>query len=322
MVGRSDLLEVNKEQTNWKSKTINLEKLLFTPKLRADQKTYKHQPQMHEYDQALDWTLVESAQAYFINNQPVKTELPIRSIDRSVGALLSNEISKKYGAEGVPEGALHFKFRGSAGQSFGAFSTKGVHLELEGEGNDYFGKGLSGATLSVYPDRLSDFVFANQIIIGNVALYGATSGKLFIRGKAGERFAVRNSGASTVVEGIGDHGCEYMTGGTVVILGKTGRNFAAGMSGGIAYVLDEENKLQTGNNPDLIFDKFSAHDKRVLNGLMREHYERTGSITAQNILIYWKETLAKFKKVIPKTYKEILESHEEKSNKTVIRKIS
>ena len=322
LVGRSDLLEVNQKHTHWKSKTVNLDKLLFTPTLRDDQKTYKHQPQMHEYDQALDWSLVEAAQKYFINGNHVKAEFPIRSIDRSVGALISNEISKKYGAAGVPDSALHFKFRGSAGQSFGAFSTKGLHLELEGEGNDYFGKGLSGATLWVYPDRLSDFVFANQIIIGNVALYGATSGKLFIRGKAGERFAVRNSGALAVVEGIGDHGCEYMTGGTVVILGDIGRNFAAGMSGGIAYVLDPHNSLETGNNPDLIYDKFSAHDKRVLNGLIREHYERTGSITAQNILIYWKETLAKFKKVIPKTYKEIMEAKEEHSNNTVIRKIS
>lgn len=246
--------------------------------------------------------------------------MPIINTDRAVGALISNEISKKYGSKGLEPEVLHYQFKGSAGQSFGAFSTKGLLLELEGEGNDYFGKGLSGATLVAYPDKTATFKPEDEIIIGNVALYGATSGKIFVRGQAGERFAVRNSGVSAVVEGIGDHGCEYMTGGCVVVLGEVGRNFGAGMSGGMAFILDKNKLLaEKKGNPELIEDKLNAEDKRVLNDLIKEHYERTGSTLAQQILIYWKEYLGDFVKVIPEGYKAIIEQRN--TADAVIRKI-
>ena len=194
-------------------------------------------------DDVLDWKLLEAAKPALASGQKISAAFNVKNTDRTIGTILSNEISKIYKAKGFPDDTIHFKFKGTAGQSFGAFNTKGVTLELEGDANDYFGKGLSGAKLIVYPSPDAGFVPEENIIIGNVAFYGATSGEAFIRGKAGERFAVRNSGANAVVEGVGDHGCEYMTGGSVVILGDTGRNFAAGMSGGIAYVYDVNGNL-------------------------------------------------------------------------------
>jgi glutamate synthase (NADPH/NADH) large chain len=199
--------------------------------------------QDHGLNEALDWKLLAAAKPAFESGQKVFAEMKITNLNRTVGTILSNEISKKFKGEGLPDDTLHFKFTGTAGQSFAAFGARGITLELEGDSNDYFGKGLSGARLVIYPSKDAGFVPEENIIIGNVAFYGATSGEAFIRGKAGERFGVRNSGANVVVEGVGDHGCEYMTGGRVVILGETGRNFAAGMSGGIAYIYDVKNQF-------------------------------------------------------------------------------
>ena len=234
-------------------------------------------------------------------------EFDIININRSVGAILSNEISKIYGGKGLPKGTIDIKLRGSAGQSFGAFGANGIRFELEGEANDYFGKGLSGAELIVYPDRISTFIPENHIIIGNVAFYGATSGEAYIRGQAGERFCVRNSGVKAVVEGVGDHGCEYMTGGIAVILGSTGRNFAAGMSGGIAYVLDPNNRFADYCNKELVdFDEMDFEDINALKGLIENHYKYTGSTVAKDILDDWQQSLTHFVKVMPRDYKRVL----------------
>jgi len=231
--------------------------------------------------------------------------------DRSIGTILSHEISKIYKGEGLPEDTINFKFRGSAGQSFGAFLASGVSLELEGEANDYFGKGLSGGKLMIYPDSSANFKAEDNIIIGNVAFYGATSGEAYINGLAGERFCVRNSGVSTVVEGIGDHGCEYMTGGRAVILGETGRNFAAGMSGGIAYVLDKEGNFEQNLNPEMVdLDPLEADDIEFLQKMISNHYQYTKSVVARGILDNWQEAEGQFVKVMPRDYKRVLQQKE------------
>ncbi|MGB3779305.1 MAG: glutamate synthase subunit alpha, partial [Tunicatimonas sp.] len=232
---------------------------------------------------------------------------PLINTNRSVGTLLSNEISKKFGGPGLPAGTIHFKFKGSAGQSFAAFGARGLRLELEGEANDYFGKGLSGSELIVYPHRTATFVAEQNMIIGNVAFYGATGGEAFIRGLAGERFAVRNSGVQAVVEGIGDHGCEYMTGGTVVVLGKTGRNFAAGMSGGMAFIYDPDQTFAQHCNQELVdLETPSEEDVALLFQMISKHYHRTDSSVAKNLLRDWEQTHPHFVKVMPREYREIL----------------
>ncbi|MEO7485889.1 MAG: glutamate synthase subunit alpha, partial [Ferruginibacter sp.] len=231
----------------------------------------------------------------------------IKNIDRTTGTILSNEISKKYKSAGLPDETIHFKFTGTAGQSFGAFNTKGVTMELEGDANDYFGKGLSGAKLIIYPSAKARFVPEDNIIIGNVAFYGATSGEAYIRGKAGERFAVRNSGATAVVEGVGDHGCEYMTGGRVVVLGNTGRNFAAGMSGGIAYVYDVKGNFDINCNKEMVdLDPVAESDKAELHQLISDHYSYTKSTVARFVLDDFDNQLKNFIKVFPRDYKKVL----------------
>jgi glutamate synthase (NADPH/NADH) large chain len=233
----------------------------------------------------LDWKLLQAAQPALEKKQRVAASFPIKNTDRTAGTILSNEITKIYKAEGLPEDTIHFTFNGTAGQSFGAFNTKGVTLELEGDANDYFGKGLSGAKLVVYPSKQASFVPEENIIIGNVAFYGATSGEAYIRGKAGERFAVRNSGANVVVEGVGDHGCEYMTGGTAVILGGTGRNFAAGMSGGIAYVYDVNGEFDQLCNKEMVdLDPLDNTDAQLLNDMITKHYAYTRAVLPN---LYW-----------------------------------
>lgn len=237
----------------------------------------------------------------------------ITNEDRAVGAMLSNEITKKYTSSAMAnaeldKGGIHFKFRGTAGQSFGAFAAKGITFELEGDTNDYFGKGLSGAKLVVYPDKRINYDPAQNIIIGNVALYGGTSGDVFIRGRAGERFAVRNSGVKAVVEGLGDHGCEYMTGGVVVVLGDTGRNFAAGMSGGIAYVFDPKKTFTQNINMEMVMlDTLDKEDEESLHSMIIEHHTLTGSKTAENLIKNWKKVFSDFVKVMPTEYKAVLE---------------
>ena len=244
----------------------------------------------------------------------MSASFPIKNTDRTAGTILSNEISKKYKAEGLPEDTIHFTFNGTAGQSFGAFNAKGITLELEGDANDYFGKGLSGAKLIIYPSKQATFVPEENIIIGNVAFYGATSGEAYIRGKAGERFAVRNSGANVVVEGVGDHGCEYMTGGYAVILGSTGRNFAAGMSGGIAYVYDVNGQFDQLCNKEMVdLDRLDEQDMQLLHDMISRHYAYTASSVARFVLDDFENQLKNFVKVFPRDYKKVLMDKVEKS---------
>src|ERR1019366_5264531 len=272
-------------------------------------KRRRTQAQDHGLDQALDHALIEQAKPALESKTPVTGTFAIRNVHRTVGAMLGGQIAMRYGAEGLPEETIHYRFTGSAGQSFGAFLAKGVTLELEGDSNDYVGKGLSGGRIIVYPPRTSTFVPEENILIGNVVLYGATSGEAFFNGVAGERFAVRNSGATAVVEGTGDHGCEYMTNGLVIVLGKTGRNFAAGMSGGIAYCLDESGGFRTKRcnmaGVDLE-DVVDPKDQQLLYERITRHAELTGSPRARWILDNWAEMLPKFVKVFPHEYKRVL----------------
>ena len=269
---------------------------------------YNSEKQDHGMADILDWKLLEAAKPALEDKTPVFAEFDVRNVDRTIGTLLSNEISKLYGSAGLPDNTINFKFKGSAGQSFGAFTAKGISFELEGEANDYVGKGLSGAQLAIYPSAKATFTPEENIIIGNVALYGATSGELFIRGMAGERFAVRNSGATTVVEGIGDHGCEYMTGGRALILGETGRNFAAGMSGGIAWVYNPNNTFSENCNMEMVdLDPLSAQDGEQIVALLHRHVHLTNSEVARQLLANWRKASSQFVKVYPKEYKKVLE---------------
>jgi glutamate synthase (ferredoxin) len=247
------------------------------------------------------------------HGKTVSVTLPIHNVNRVVGTMLGSAVTRRYGPAGLPEDTIQLHFQGSAGQSFGAFVPKGITLELEGESNDYVGKGLSGGKIIVYPSEKATFVAEENIIIGNVAFYGATSGEAYIRGMAGERFCVRNSGVHTVVEGVGDHGCEYMTGGRVIILGRTGRNFAAGMSGGIAYILDEDGTFASRCNKEMVdLETLSdPADIEEVNTMLRRHLNYTQSAVAERVLAHWQDALKTFVKVMPKDYKRVLQSLEE-----------
>ncbi|MBS2097031.1 glutamate synthase large subunit [Carboxylicivirga linearis] len=309
IIGRTDLLEQDKEVSNWKSKGVDLSKVLYFPE---EGKTYPLRnttTQDHKIDEVLDRSLIKLAQPALLNQQKVWIANDINNIDRTVGAMLSGEVSKKYGEEGLPKNTINCTFKGSAGQSFGAFLTKGVSFKLEGDANDYMGKGLSGGKIIVVPPHGTSFKPEENIIIGNTVLYGATQGFVYVRGVAGERFAVRNSGAYAVVEGVGDHCCEYMTGGRVAVLGKTGRNFAAGMSGGIAYVLDEEGNFDYYCNKGLVdLTPVEDHaDIKELQFMLNKHLLHTNSEKAQDILVNWTQYLPKFIKVIPFEYKKVLQ---------------
>ena len=307
MVGRTDVLRVRQDVEHWKVKKLDLSPVLHREPPREHVGVYKQIEQDFELEKVLDWRLLEAAKGAVDEGEPVQQKFIIRNIDRSVGALLSNEVSKRYKANGLPEDTIHFNFKGSAGQSFGAFVAPGLRFELEGEANDYFGKGLSGGKLIVYPDKEATFKPEDNIIIGNVAFYGATSGEAYIRGQAGERFCVRNSGVKAVVEGVGDHACEYMTGGRVVVLGKTGRNFAAGMSGGIAYVFDSENDLEKLCNKDMVeLEIMTEEDKTEAREMIEKHFRYTGSDPAEWILENWEMASGLFVKVMPKDYKAVL----------------
>jgi glutamate synthase (ferredoxin) len=311
MVGRVDRLEPRGAIAHWKASGIDLSPLLWQPAVGDDVGRYNQILQDHGLDKALDNThLLALAQPALERGEPVRATVPIQNTNRVVGTLLGSEITRRYGADGLPEDTIHVHFQGSAGQSFGAFIPKGLTLELEGDGNDYFGKGLSGGRIIAYPPKAATFAAEENIIIGNVALYGATSGEVFIRGMAGERFAVRNSGAQTVVEGVGDHGCEYMTGGRVVVLGRTGRNFAAGMSGGIAYVIDWDGDFAVRCNPEMVLlEKLVDADEVVaVRELIQRHAEYTDSALAYRVLLRWEELLPKIVKVYPKDYKRMMES--------------
>jgi glutamate synthase (NADPH/NADH) large chain len=305
MVGQSQYLTPRTSIDHWKLKHLDLSRILF--KEDADVALYKQEEQDHGIESVLDKTLIVDAKEALENGSQVQGEYRINNLNRSIGAMLSHEISKKYQGAGLPAGTIHYTFKGTAGQSFGAFSTRGLRFELEGDANDYFGKGLCGAELVVYPPKAATFKAQENMAVGNVSFYGATSGEAYIRGMAGERFCVRNSGAKVVVEGIGDHGCEYMTGGTVVILGETGRNFAAGMSGGLAFVYDSAGEFAGKCNPEMVdLDELTGEDIDLLKGMITRHLENTGSEVAREILDHWSEALAKFVKVFPKDYKKIL----------------
>ncbi len=309
MVGRTDALEPKKAVDHWKAKGIDLSKLLYSPDVGPDVGRYCTEIQDHGLDKALDiTTLLDLCKPAIERGEKVHVKLPIKNTDRVVGTILGNEITKRHW-QGLPDNTVHLQFRGSAGQSLGAFMPKGVTIEVEGDANDYVGKGLSGGRIIIYPDAKATFVAEENIIIGNVALYGATSGEVFIRGVAGERFAVRNSGVNTVVEGVGDHGCEYMTGGKVVILGSTGRNFAAGMSGGVAYVLDEVGDFAQRCNPQMVgLEKVEGKEAEELEALIKRHADATKSQMAFKVLALWEDMLPKFVKVMPKDYKRVLQA--------------
>ena len=309
MVGRTDALEPKHAVGHWKAKGIDLSKLLYSPVTGPEVGRYCTNIQDHGLDKALDITdLLGLCQPALERGEKVSVNLPIKNTNRVVGTILGNEITKRH-PQGLPDGTVHLRFEGSAGQSLGAFVPKGVTIELEGDANDYVGKGLSGGRIIIYPPAASTFVAEDNIIIGNVALYGATMGEVFIRGMAGERFAVRNSGVDTVVEGVGDHGCEYMTGGRVVVLGATGRNFAAGMSGGVAYVLDEAGDFATRCNQQMVgLEKVEAAEAEELRQLIKRHADLTKSQKAFKVLALWEEMVPKFVKVMPKDYKRVLQA--------------
>ncbi len=307
MIGQVDALTMRKNINHWKFKNLDLSAVLYKEPAEETVGLYHTETQNHGLANVLDWQLLEAAQVAIQKQQKVKANFDIKNTDRTAGTIVSNEITKVYKAAGLPDGTIHFKFTGTAGQSFGAFNTKGLRLELEGDANDYFGKGLSGAQLIVYPDKKAGFIAENNIIIGNTAFYGATSGEAYIRGKAGERFAVRNSGATVVTEGVGDHGCEYMTGGTTVILGETGRNFAAGMSGGIAFVYNVKGDFDVLCNKEMIdLDPLADQDISYLQQLIQNHYNYTESAVAKFILADFDNQLKHFIKVFPRDYKKVL----------------
>jgi glutamate synthase (NADPH/NADH) large chain len=310
MIGRVDALHVERALDHWKAKGLDLSAIL-TP---AEEPTeflgaYAIHEQDHQLDRALDNELMALALPAIRAGRKLYDELTIVNTNRVVGAMLSNLIIREVGPEMLPDDSLHFKFYGSAGQSFGCFLAKGVTLEVEGDANDFVGKGLSGGRIIVYPPKASRFKAEENILIGNVVLYGATSGECYFRGVAAERFCVRNSGASAVIEGVGDHGCEYMTGGRVVILGPTGRNFAAGMSGGIAYVFDPEGAFPVRCNPEMVaLERVeAAEDDAELRGLIESHYRYTDSPVAEAILERWETSVRQFVKVMPTDYKRVLE---------------
>jgi glutamate synthase domain-containing protein 2/glutamate synthase domain-containing protein 3 len=308
MVGRVDMLDSRDAINHWKAKGLEFDAILYNPQMPGRIARRCVQKQDHGLDQALDYKLIDHAREAIDTQTPIRIELPIRNVHRTVGAMLSGEIARRHGSAGLPENTVRCRFSGSAGQSFGAFLAKGVTLELEGDANDYVGKGLSGGRLIVYPPRASTFLPEENILIGNVALYGATSGEAFFNGMAGERFAVRNSGATAVVEGLGDHGCEYMTNGLVVVLGKCGRNFAAGMSGGVAFVLDEKGDFRSKrcNIAAVDLEPLEGSDVARVQDLIGRHVEYTGSPRANWILENWSSMQSKFLKIFPHEYKRVL----------------
>ena len=317
MIGRADVLEVNTAINHWKARGIDFSKVLAVPVIPPGGATRCVSSQEHDFSKSMDNELIKNARTAIATKNPVRLFASIRNSNRTVGTALSAEVARHYGSEGLPPDTIHCKFTGSAGQSFGAFLAPGITFELEGDANDYFGKGLSGGKLVIYPPKGSTFITSQNIITGNVNLFGATSGEAYISGMAGERFAVRNSGATAVVEGVGDHGCEYMTGGVVVVLGQTGVNFAAGMSGGIAFVLDENQLFDTRCNLEMVDIEpiIEPTDRQLLYDLIQKHLELTGSQLAERILQNWGNMLNQFVKVMPMDYKLVLERIKKEESK-------
>jgi glutamate synthase domain-containing protein 2/glutamate synthase domain-containing protein 3 len=307
MVGRVDMLDVRDVTEHWKARGIDLSQILHKPDVGPDVAIRCVTSQDHGLEKALDNEILARCRPALERQEPVGFALPIRNVNRTVCTMLSAEISRRWGIDGLPPETIRIAFTGSAGQSFCAWLANGVAVELEGDANDYFGKGLSGGRVVVFPPRTATFTPEDNIIVGNVSLYGATGGEVFLRGQAGERFCVRNSGVTAVVEGVGDHGCEYMTKGTVVVLGRTGRNFAAGMSGGVAYVLDEDGTFEQRLNKGMVeLEALDERDAPTVKALIQRHYEYTHSALAWRLLSGWKETLRHLKRVIPVEYRQVL----------------
>jgi glutamate synthase (ferredoxin) len=304
-----DKIDASIAEAHWKAKGIDLSSILYSPPLPGRVARRRMQAQDHGLHQALDHVLIDEAKPALESGAPVTGSFAIRNPQRTVGAMLGGAIARRYGSAGLADGTIHFRFHGSAGQSFGAFVPQGVTLELEGDANDYLGKGLSGGRIIAYPPKTSSFLPEESILVGNVVLYGATSGEAFLNGIAGERFAVRNSGATAVVEGVGDHGCEYMTNGLVVVLGSTGRNFAAGMSGGVAYVYDDQGDFSTRrcNKASVDLEPLVEDaDVEVVRRLLERHRDLTGSPRAAWVLEHFCDAQPKFIKVFPHEYKRVL----------------
>jgi glutamate synthase (NADPH) large chain len=311
MVGRSERIEMRRAIEHWKARNLDFSRILFKPTVPKHYGRTCQIPQDHGIAESLDaTTLLELARPALEARKPVEAKLPIRNTNRVVGTMLGSEVTRRHGPKGLPEDTVKLHFVGSAGQSFGAFVPKGVTLTLEGDSNDYIGKGLSGGKIIVYPPAEATFVPEENIIVGNVAFYGATSGEAYIRGVAGERFCVRNSGVHAVVEGVGDHGCEYMTGGRVVVLGPTGRNFAAGMSGGIAYVLDEGGAFAKVCNKDMVSLGRVDDDEEIalLRRMVERHVQYTRSALGRRVLDGWREAAPRFVRVVPNDYRRVLEA--------------
>jgi glutamate synthase (NADPH/NADH) large chain len=342
MVGQMQMLDKQKVIAHWKAKGLDFSKLFHRPQPSDGQALYHAEAQDHGLAKVLDRALIEQAKPALEKRDHVRIETEIHNTDRTTGAMLSGEIAQRYGHAGLPDETIHILAKGTAGQSFGAWLTAGVTLELEGQANDYVGKGLSGGRIIIYPPKDTKIIPEDSIIVGNTVLYGAISGESYIRGVAGERFAVRNSGAIAVVEGLGDHGCEYMTGGIIVVIGQTGRNFAAGMSGGIAYVLDEDGRFpercnlamveleplpeeeelmqrsyHQGGDLDFhgrvdVMQDMTRFDAERLQKLIAKHAELTGSTRAQAILAKWDHYKGKFRKVMPVEYRRALLAERER----------
>ncbi len=322
MVGRTDMIDMRRALDHWKAHGLDLSRLLHRPDVGPEVATYHREKQDHGIAQALDHELIKAAQPALERSTPVKIDLAVRNVNRTVGAMLSGEVARRYGHQGLPDDTISIKARGTGGQSFGAFLAHGVSIELTGAANDYIGKGLSGGRIAAFFPSDMPTPPTENILVGNTALYGAIAGEAYLSGVAGERFAVRNSGATAVVEGVGDHGCEYMTGGTVVVLGETGRNFAAGMSGGIAYVLDATGAFErscnlamvdlepikpegTPDDPDWLTD-YTRYDAPRLKRLVERHLHYTNSAQARDILARWDAMLPRFIKVFPRDFRRAL----------------
>jgi glutamate synthase domain-containing protein 3 len=317
MIGRADRLRKRADISNWKARTLDFSSLFWCMDRAESDRVCCTGGIQNPLGEVLDHELISRARPALESAEPVRIDRPICNRDRATGAMLSGEIALRYGNEGLPPGSIRCRFRGSAGQSFGAFLINGVELTLDGNANDYLGKGMSGGRIVVRPPSGSRLGLRTNVIVGNTVLYGATGGEVFLGGGAGERFCVRNSGATVVVDAVGDHGCEYMTGGTAVILGPTGMNFAAGMSGGIAYVLDENLLFDTLCNLDMV-DLYPVSDEAdgtLLKGLIEQHADFTGSRRAALILQRWSDYLPRFIKVLPIEYQRALERSAEREDR-------
>jgi glutamate synthase (ferredoxin) len=310
MVGRSERIEMRRAVDHWKARNLDFSRILFKPTVPKHYGRTCYIPQDHGIDEALDaTTLLELCRPALESRRPVQAVLPIRNTNRVVGTMVGSELTRRHGPDGLPEDTIKLHFKGSAGQSFGAFVPKGMTLTLEGDSNDYIGKGLSGGKIIVFPPAEATFVPEENVLIGNVAFYGATGGEAYIRGVAGERFCVRNSGVSAVVEGVGDHGCEYMTGGRVVVLGPTGRNFAAGMSGGLAYVLDTGGFAKVCNRELVSLSRLEADEEiAMVRRMIERHVQYTRSALGMKVLDGWREMLPRFLRVVPNDYRRVLEA--------------